>query len=155
MGEALSKRIAQERFGSPAVEAMLNLLVASDHLRAQLDSVFAQFGISSGQYNVLRILKGAHPDGHSRSEIIRRMLERAPDVTRLVDRLETQGLAERGTSDTDRRLSITRITPKGLELVDSLEPYLREVEQHFAERVSRRDCRELSRICEGMYAEDE
>jgi DNA-binding MarR family transcriptional regulator len=83
------------------------------------------------------------------------MVERAPDVTRLVDRLETQDLAERDTSDSDRRLSITRITPKGMELVDSLEPYLQKVEHYFAERVSRRDCRELSRICEGLYGEDE
>jgi DNA-binding MarR family transcriptional regulator len=154
MGEALSKRIAQERFESPQVEAMLNLLVASDYLRGKLDEVFSAFGISSGQYNVLRILKGAHPDGHSRCEILRRLLERAPDVTRLVDRLEAQGLAERDKSDSDRRLSITRITPKGLDLLDTLDLPLREVERRFSERVSRRDCRELSRICEGLYGED-
>src|SRR5277367_1900398 len=120
MGETLKKRISQERFESPQVEAILNLLVASDYLRGKLDDVFAQFGISSGQYNVLRILKGAHPDGHSRCEVVRRMLEKAPDVTRLVDRLESQGLAERDRSDTDRRLSITRITEKGLELIRKL-----------------------------------
>jgi DNA-binding MarR family transcriptional regulator len=153
VGEALKKRIAQEHFKSPQMEAMLNLLIASDHLRVKLDEVFAQFGISSGQYNVLRILKGAHPDGHSRCEIMRRLLERAPDVTRLVDRLEAQGLAERDKSESDRRLSITRITRKGLDLVSDLEPSRREVERYFSERVSRKDCRELSRICEGLYGE--
>jgi DNA-binding MarR family transcriptional regulator len=154
MGEALKKRISQERFGSPQVEAMLNLLVASDYLRGKLDEVFARFEISSGQYNVLRILKGAQPDGQARCEIMRRLLERAPDVTRLVDRLEARGLAERGSSESDRRLSITRITAKGLELIETLEPYLKEVESYFSERVSRRDCRELSRICEGLYGEE-
>lgn len=153
MGEALKKRIAQEHFKNPQMEAMLNLLIASDHLRGKLDEVFEQFGISSGQYNVLRILKGAHPDGHSRCEIMRRLLERAPDVTRLVDRLEAQGLAERDKSESDRRLSITRITRKGLDLVSDLEPSRREVERYFSERVSRKDCRELSRICEGLYGE--
>ena len=153
MGEALKKRIAQENFESYQQEAILNLLVAADFLRNKLEDVFSQYGISSGQYNVLRILKGAHPDGHSRCEIIRRLLEKAPDVTRLVDRLETQGLAERDRSDADRRLSITRITPKGLELVAAIEPPLREVERYFTERVSRKDCRELSRICEGLYEE--
>jgi DNA-binding MarR family transcriptional regulator len=154
MGEALKKRISQEHFESPQVEAMLNLLVASDHLRAKLDEVFAQFGISSGQYNVLRILRGAHPDGHSRCEILRRLVERAPDVTRLVDRLEAQGLAERDRSDADKRLSITRITSKGLVLIADLEPKLQEMERYFSERVSLRDCRELSRICEGLYGEE-
>jgi DNA-binding MarR family transcriptional regulator len=155
MGEALKKRISQGKFESPQQEAMLNLLVASDYLRGKLDQVFAQFGISSGQYNVLRILKGAHPDGHPRCEIIQRLVEKAPDVTRLVDRLEAQGLAERDRSKDDGRLSITRITSKGLELVADVEPSLREVERHFVERVSRKDCRELSRICEGLYGEEE
>jgi DNA-binding MarR family transcriptional regulator len=154
MGDALKKRISQENFESPQVEAMLNLLVASDHLRARLDEVFAEFGISSGQYNVLRILRGVYPDGHSRCEILRRLLERAPDVTRLVDRLEAQGLAERDRSDSDKRLSITRITRKGLQLIDSIIPRLANLEQHFSERVSLRDCRELSRICEGLYGEE-
>jgi DNA-binding MarR family transcriptional regulator len=154
MGEALKKRISQEKFESPQQEAILNLLVASDFLRAKLDAVFTQFGISTGQYNVLRILKGAHPDGHSRCEIIRRLVERAPDVTRLVDRLEAQGFAERDRSESDRRLSITRITPKGLELIAAVEPSMQEVTQHFTERVSRQDCRELSRICEGLYGEE-
>ena len=153
MGEALKKRISQENFVSPKQEAMLNLLVAADFLRNKLEEVFSQFGISRGQYNVLRILRGAHPDGRSRCEIIQRLLERAPDVTRLVDRLEVQGLAERDRSEADRRLSITRITPKGLELVAALEPSRRELERYFTERVSQRDCRELSRICEGLYGE--
>jgi DNA-binding MarR family transcriptional regulator len=154
MGDALKKRISQEKFESPQQEAMLNLLVASDYLTGKLDEVFGRFGISRAQYNVLRILKGAYPEGHSRCEIIKRLVEKAPDVTRLVDRLEAQGLAERDRSKDDGRLSITRITAKGLEVLGDLEPSLREVERHFVERVSRRDCRELSRICEGLYGEE-
>jgi DNA-binding MarR family transcriptional regulator len=154
MGEALKKRISQANFESYQQEAMLNLLVASDFLRNKLEEVFAQFGISSGQYNVLRILRGVYPDGHSRCEVINRLVEKSPDVTRLVDRLEAQGLAERDHSESDRRLSITRITPKGLELVIGIEPALKEMERFFAERVSRKDCRELSRICEGLYGEE-
>jgi DNA-binding MarR family transcriptional regulator len=137
------------------VEAILNLLVASDHLRQRLNAVCDEYGISNWQYNVLRILKGAHPGGHPRCEIIKRMLEHAPDVTRLVDRLESQGLVERVRSDEDRRLSITRITQKGLELLKSMEPRMQELQVYFSERVSRRDCRELSRICEGIYGESE
>jgi len=134
---------------------MLNLVVAADHFRMKVESICEEFEISDGQYNVLRILRGVHPQGHSRCEIRQRMLERAPDVTRLVDRLETQGLAARDRSEKDRRLSITRITPKGLGLLDRMQPRMQELNTYFSERVSRRDCRELSRICEGFYGEEE
>lgn len=155
MGEALRKRIKQARFDSPAQEAMLNLMVASDYVRQRVDKVCADYGITHGQYNVLRILRGVYPDGHPRCEIASRMLERAPDVTRLVDRLEQEGLVERDRSAEDRRLSITRITKKGLALLDEMEPHLKEMHKHFSRRIARRDCLELSRICEGLYAEEE
>jgi DNA-binding MarR family transcriptional regulator len=156
MGDALKKRIKQTAdFESPVEEAMLNLMVAADHVRARLDRVCADFRITTGQYNVLRILRGAHPNGHPRCEIAARLIEKAPDVTRLVDRLETQGLVERDRSEEDRRLSLTRITKKGLGVLDKMDNALTETNRYFSERVSRRDCRELSRICEGIYAEDE
>lgn len=156
MGEALKRRIKQTAgFESPAAEAMLNLMVAADHVRARLDCACAGFGVTHGQYNVLRILRGVHPEGHPRCEIAARMLEKAPDVTRLVDRLEAQGLAERVRSEADRRLSLTRITPKGLELLERMEAPMNETGRYFSERVSRSDCRELSRICEGLYGEEE
>jgi MarR family transcriptional regulator, 2-MHQ and catechol-resistance regulon repressor len=133
---------------------MLNLIVAAGHVRERVDRVCSRHGITMGQYNVLRILRGVHPAGHPRCEIIRRMLERAPDVTRLVDRLEKQKLVSRDRSERDRRLSLTRITPKGLRLLETIEPALeREVQREFSERVSRDDCRELSRICESIYGE--
>ena len=113
MSDVLKNRIQQQRFESPAVEAMLNLLVAADFMARKTDEVCASFQVTRSQFNVLRILKGAHPDGHARCDIIRRMVEQSPDITRLVDRLESQGLAIRDRSGEDRRLSITRITPAG------------------------------------------
>ena len=154
MGEALKRWIKQTAdFASPAEEAMLNLMVAADHVRTRLDRVCAGHGVTHGQYNVLRILRGAHPGGHPRCEIAARMLEKAPDVTRLVDKLEAQGLVERGRSDEDRRLSVSRITKKGLGLLEEMKPTMTKIDRYFAERVSRRDCRELTRICEGVYDE--
>jgi DNA-binding MarR family transcriptional regulator len=151
MGDGLRQRIRQERFESAAQEAFLNVLVAADHLRSHFARVCAQFGISGSQYNVLRILRGVHPEGHSRCEIVQRMLERAPDVTRLIDRLEKRGLVERDRSQHDRRLSISRITPAGLDLLERMAPAAEQVEREFAESVSQRDCVELSRICERIY----
>lgn len=156
MGDALRKRIKQTAaFESPAEEALLNLMVAADHVRGRLERVCTDFGITPGQYNVLRILRGAHPAGHPRCEIAARLIENAPDVTRLVDRLQSQGLVSRDRSEEDRRLSLTRVTRKGLQLLEKMEPAMEEANRYFKERVSRADCRELTRICEGIYAEEE
>jgi len=129
----------------------MNLFVAVDHLRSRANDVCSRFGITHGQYNVLRILRSAHPTGHPRCEIARRMIEKAPDVTRLVDRLEAIGLVERGRSDDDRRLSIARITPEGLRLLKEMDPDMKAMATYFATKVDPRDCQEISRICEGIY----
>jgi DNA-binding MarR family transcriptional regulator len=153
MGDALRRRIEQSRFESPVQEALLNLMVAADHLRSRIERVCSEFGLSASQYNVLRILRGVHPAGHSRCEIARRMLERAPDVTRLIDRLEKRGWAARDRCEHDRRLSISRITDAGLELLERIGPSVENVQRELAARVPLRDCRELSRICEEIYGE--
>ena len=153
MGDALRRRIGQSRFESPAHEALLNVMVAADHLRSRIERICSEFGLSASQYNVLRILRGVHPEGHSRCEIARRMLERAPDVTRLVDRLEKRGWVARDRCEHDRRLSISRITDSGLELLKRIGPSLENVQRELASRLPQRDCRELSRICEEIYGE--
>jgi DNA-binding MarR family transcriptional regulator len=150
MGELFKKRI--QDFSSPAMEAMTNLLVAAGYLRDKLEVTCDSFGITLSQYSVLRILREAHPRGFSRTEIVRRMVEKAPDVTRLVDRLEQQRLVERHRPAEDRRLSVTRITDSGLALLNQVEPRVHAVEdRYFARRVGELDCQKLSLICEGIY----
>jgi len=151
LSQRLKKRTA---FPSPHSEAMLNLLAAADEVRRRIQHACGTCGLTQGQYNVLRILRGACPKGHPRGEIASRMIERAPDVTRIVDRLEAQGLVERTRSEQDRRVSVTRITPRGLALLDELDPHVAGVYGFFAERVSERDCRTLTRICEKIYADE-
>lgn len=154
MGEFLKKRLHQSRFDSPVQEALLNLIVAAAHVQDRLDQACVEHGISVSQYNVLRILRGAHPQGLARCDITRRMLERSPDVTRLIDRLERRGLAERARSDEDRRLSVTRITRKGLGVLDQMRPEVEATQRVFAGRLSPGDVHELSRICEAIYGAD-
>jgi DNA-binding MarR family transcriptional regulator len=83
------------------------------------------------------------------------MVEKSPDITRLVDRLEAQGLVERDRSHDDRRLSLTRITTRGLDLLREITPEIDELNHLLAKRLSRRDCIEISRICESIYADQE
>ena len=151
MGDALKQRIKQSVFQHPAQEAILNVLVTAGHLRERVDAACAAEGITQPQYNVLRILRGAHPGGYPRCEIAARMLERAPDVTRLIDRLERAGLVERVRGEEDRRLSVTRITRDGLALLAKLDAPINDISRDVAERVSPRNLRALSRICEDIY----
>jgi len=91
MTEALSRRLKQARFATPQQEAVLSLAVAASTLNDLVDEVCKRHGLTRPQYNVLRILRGVHPEGHPRCEIALRMVERAPDITRLVDRLQARG----------------------------------------------------------------
>lgn len=154
MSNALKAKIKQRTdFDNPAGEAILNLMVAADVVRGQMERIFAAHEITSGQYNVLRILRGAGCDGHPRCEIAARMLERAPDITRIVDRLENQKLVIRDRSDEDRRQSVARISQKGLDLIDRIEPDLIKANLEIAQKLSMAEWIALTSICEKIYAE--
>jgi DNA-binding MarR family transcriptional regulator len=153
MGNALQQRLRQSRFESPAHEAVLNLMVAGSHIREQLERVCEPHGVTPGQYNVLRILRG-QPEGYPRCEIAHRMIDRAPDLTRMIDRLATRGLVERVKSSGDRRHSVTRITRRGVELLETLRPAMDALHRALTARLSKRECEELSALLERLYGED-
>ena len=90
-------------------------------MKRSLAQVIEPHGITPQQYNVLRILRGAGPDGLPTLTIGERMIEQTPGVTRLVDRLERKGLVARKPCSTDRRRVFCRITPKGLDLLKELD----------------------------------
>jgi DNA-binding MarR family transcriptional regulator len=152
MSEILKRRIKQRAdFDSPVNEGILNLIVAADHVRSIHERTCSEYGITPAQYNVLRILRGAGADGHPRCEIAERMVERAPDVTRLVDRLEKEGLVIRERSDDDKRQSITRITEKGLRLLDAMQPSVDETMGAVGSKASLAEWIALSNVCEKIY----
>jgi DNA-binding MarR family transcriptional regulator len=153
MGEALRQRLKQERFRNPQHEAMLSVMVAAAQVRERTESAVTGHGLTGPQYNVLRILRGAQPDGLARVEIARRMIARAPDLTRLIDRMVRRALVERVRSERDRRLSRARITRKGLQLLGELEPAVNAVDRGLARRLSDAEARTLSRLCEKLYDE--
>jgi DNA-binding MarR family transcriptional regulator len=154
MGRILRDHIKQTApFEDEAQEAMLNLFVAAAHMRRRVERVCQQYDLQFSHHNVLRILRGVHPEGHPRCEIIERMLDPSPDVTRLIDKLVERGLVRRSKSEADRRMTIHTITEEGLDLLERMDPEIRDVQRWFDARVSDRDLRQLSRICEGIYAE--
>jgi DNA-binding MarR family transcriptional regulator len=107
--------------GSLEEEVFLNVQRTANVLNQGLNALLKQFDLTGTQYNVLRILRGAGPAGLAAGEIGERMITRDPDVTRLLDRLEKRGLAERWRCTDDRRVVWTRITPVGVELIAPLD----------------------------------
>jgi DNA-binding MarR family transcriptional regulator len=123
---ALLDEIQQTKpFSSLQEEVLLNLVRTSAAMMDELDELFRERGITNTQYNVLRILRGAEPDGLCRNELRDRMLTRMPDVTRLLDRMEAAGLVARSRDNEDRRLVSTRITPAARKVVDELDAPVR------------------------------
>ena len=98
-------------------ELAVVLLRTGDVLHHSISRALADWGLSNEQYNALRILKGAGEAGHPTLEISRRLISRSPNITRLLDKLITKGLARRDRDAADRRQAVIRITPKGLELL--------------------------------------
>jgi DNA-binding MarR family transcriptional regulator len=147
MSEALSRRLKQTQFSDPVQEALLSLIVAANTLNDRMDGICEHYGITRPQYNVLRILRGVHPDGHARSEIACRMVDRASDITRLVDRLEAQRLVKRYRGDSDQRQAVTCITAKGIRLLDKMRPAIDAESSRILRKLSDQDCHQLSRLC--------
>lgn len=104
-------------FTSPADEAAVALLRTADLIRRSLGLVVDLHGITTQQYNVLRILRGAGESGLPTLEIADRMVEQTPGITRLIDRLESKGLVTRERCATDRRQVFCKITQDGLSLL--------------------------------------
>jgi DNA-binding MarR family transcriptional regulator len=153
MGRVLQERLATRRFEGPHHEAVLNVIVAGNHLRGLLDEVFEGAGLTQAQYNVLRILNGAYPGGYARGEIARRVLDRAPDLTRMLDRLVHRGLVERARSGADARRSIACITRKGRQLLAGMHARVRGLHRRVARLLSEKEALDLSRLCEKLYGE--
>lgn len=143
----MQSRIQHRQFESASQEAVVSLLVASALVLQRINDMLREHGITHDQYNVLRILRGARPDGHQRMEIGRRMISRAPDVTRLLDRLVRQGLVERSWAPENRRLSIARITPAGLELLARVDPELHALQREVTEGIPEKELRAVARTC--------
>lgn len=118
----LAREIRKARpFDSPEQEAHLSILRTGALLSAAFEKLFQPLGLSGPTYNVLRILRGAGEAGRACHEIAEHMVARGPDVTRLIDRLEKLGFAQRSRTHKDRRVVITTITPAGLKALESLD----------------------------------
>ncbi len=115
-------------FASLEQEAFLSMLVTTDRINRRNTEFMARFGISPKQFNILRILRGAGKPGIPVMEIGRRMIEKSPDISRIVNRLIDMGLVCRRRQRSDRRVVKVTISAKGLRLLEQMDgPVLNQV----------------------------
>jgi DNA-binding MarR family transcriptional regulator len=110
-------------------QAFLNLWRTYDRLRELEDALFGQFDLTPQQYNALRLLRGEHPEALPTLALAGRLVSRAPDITRLLDKLEARGLIARKRPPDNRRVVLVTITPSGLSLLKDIDKPLRECHQ--------------------------
>lgn len=129
MAGTVARELKQRKpFSSPEQEILLGLLIAA----ARVMEPWARFlkataQLTNTQYNVLRILRGSHPAKLACSDIAERLIDRDPDITRLIDRLEKRALVKRTRSRRDRRVVEVGITDKGLALVRGLDAHVQRL----------------------------
>ena len=112
------------------------------------------YGLTLTQYNALRILRGAGPDGFCRNEVRDRMIKPVPDTTRLLDRLVEAGLVERDREGDDRRFVTARITKRGLALLARIDGPVARLHEAQLGHVSRTDLRQLVGLLEKVRARE-
>ena len=147
MARSLREEIQQQKpFGSLEEEVFLNLMRTAARLGDAEATLLKQHGLSGPQYNVLRILRGAGPAGHPCQEIGARMVTRVPDITRLVDRLEAQGLVARERGSDDRRVVRIRLLEKGRRLVNKLDQPVSALSVELLGRLGKKKLQHLNEL---------
>lgn len=122
--------IKQKKFRSPYQRMGLNLVYTSNWIQYQQMEIFREFDITSQQYNVLRILRGQHPNPIKVSDIADRMLDKNSNTSRLIDKLLLKKLVDRKSCPNDRRAVDVIITVEGLALLKKMDPEVEKWEDN-------------------------
>ncbi len=150
MTEKLKTELRQKKpFASAEQEAFLNLQRTADALMRGLEELLRPAGLTQAQYNVLRILRGAKPEGLLCRELSERMVTRDPDITRLLDRLETRELISRLRDRKDRRGITVRISDTGERLVSELDAPVAQLHRRQLSHLGELKLRRLIDLLEG------
>jgi len=137
-------------FASLEEEVILNLARTAEYVGSRGAEVLKQAELTPTQYNALRILRGAGPEGLTCGEISERMVTKDSDITRLLDRLERRGLISRERPENNRRVVMARITDEGLKLLAELDAPVQESHLKLAGHLGKERLETLNQLLEGM-----
>ena len=133
---------------------ILSLVIAALDVMARVGAACELHGITRPQYNVLRVLRGAGPLGHPRLEFSGRVVEKAPDVTRILNRLAAAGYVKRSRSSEDGRESVARITDKGLALLGKVDQSVSKEEKLIGSHLKPDEWSTLTMLCQRLFPEE-
>lgn len=122
----------------------VSLMRTADALSRGAEALLKPYNLSGTQYNILRILRGAGEKGLACREVSGRLISRDPDMTRLLDRMESRGLIVRAREAKDRRVVKTRIAAEGLRLLAELDQPVEELHRRQLRHLPAKDLRQLS-----------
>jgi DNA-binding MarR family transcriptional regulator len=137
---------SKRHFDSLEQEVFLNLWRTYDRLRALEDELFGGYELTPQQYNALRLLRAARPESLPTLILARRLVSRAPDITRMLDKLEARGWIERDRPAGNRRVVNVSITPAGLCLLDTLREPVRACHAQQLGHMKAKQLRALSEL---------
>lgn len=120
----LEQAIQTQGFRSEKQKAVVNLIHTSYMVRDRISTTLKAYGLTPEQYNVLRILKGKHPEQMCVRDIAGRMIEKSSNVPRIIDRLEIKKLVKRNTSSVDKRETVILLTQAGINMLATVSPPL-------------------------------
>jgi len=141
---AVRRRV--KRSLSTAEEAAVGVMSAAGHVQQTFAEICERHGITGDQYGILRTLREAHPTGRARGEVASCCVHRAPDVTRMIDRLVRQGLVRRTRDNEDRRCSLATITSAGLKLLARIDPEIASAARRLTQSLSTVQLQQLARL---------
>ena len=139
----------QMKFTDDRNRAVTNIIFTASWIKTFFTKLLKPYSLSVPQFNILRILRGAN-DWLEMTEVKNRMVEKAPNATRLADKLLDKGYIKRCRSDQDRRVVHVCIAPKGLKLLKKIDEAFEEADISFMERITQKEARELSRIIDKL-----
>ncbi len=131
------------RFDTLEQEAFLGIWRTYDRLRALEDELFARYDLTAQQYNAMRLLRSSHPEAIRTLDLAARLVSRAPDITRLLDKLEQRGLVVRDRPADNRRVVDVRIATAGIALVNELRDPVRDCHARQLSHLSQKDLKTL------------
>ncbi len=139
----LEEAIQSHNFSSEKQKAGLHILFTAYQLKCKVSSILKPFDLTAEQYNVLRILKGKHPQTMCVKDIAGRMIERSSNVPRIIDRLVAKKLVKRTQSKEDKRETMMALTEKGLDILESSSRQMNETFECIL-RISNEEARTLN-----------
>ena len=126
----IEKAIVQSKFKNPLEKAVVNIIYTSSWLNSQESSSLKPYGVTIQQYNILRILRGQHPNPATITLLTERMLDKMSNASRLVDKLQAKGLVDRKTCPSDRRQASVLINDAGLAKLLEMDGAMSMVDEH-------------------------